>query len=202
MSREGFVLAAEASNWTAREAHPYSPCSMAAMWDWAVAWTATKSAGGICEWPLCHCRGSSHLENWDCNTLPNQQEMLVKPPSQLPFCLLAPFGRQPSSYLWTELDLTRKQPKKWQMWASLVAQWLRIRLPMQGTWVRALVREEPPCRRATKPVCHNYWACALEPTSHNCWAHAPQLLKPKHLEPMLHNKRSHRSEKPVHHREE
>ena len=23
--------------------------------------------------------------------------------------------------------------------ASLVAQWLRIRLPMQGTWVRALV---------------------------------------------------------------
>ena len=27
------------------------------------------------------------------------------------------------------------------VWASLVAQWLRIRLPMQGTRVRALVRE-------------------------------------------------------------
>ena len=27
--------------------------------------------------------------------------------------------------------------------ASLVAQWLRIRLPMQGTWVRALVRDDP-----------------------------------------------------------
>ena len=40
-------------------------------------------------------------------------------------------------------------------WASLVAQWLRIRLPMQGTWVRALVREDPTCRRATKSVCHN-----------------------------------------------
>ena len=26
--------------------------------------------------------------------------------------------------------------------ASLVAQWLRIRLPMQGTWVRALVWED------------------------------------------------------------
>ena len=38
----------------------------------------------------------------------------------------------------------------------LVAQWLRIRLPMQGTWVRALVREDPTCRGATKPVCHNY----------------------------------------------
>ena len=40
--------------------------------------------------------------------------------------------------------------------ASLVAQWLRIRLPMQGTRVRALVREDPTCRGATKPVCHNH----------------------------------------------
>ena len=39
---------------------------------------------------------------------------------------------------------------------SLVAQWLRIRLPMQGTWVRALVREDPTCHGATKPVGHNY----------------------------------------------
>ena len=40
--------------------------------------------------------------------------------------------------------------------ASLVAQWLRIRLPMQGTWVRALAREDPTCRGTTKPVRHNY----------------------------------------------
>ena len=40
--------------------------------------------------------------------------------------------------------------------ASLVAQWLRIRLPMQGTRVRALVWEDPTCRGATKPVRHNY----------------------------------------------
>ncbi|XP_057382115.1 acetoacetyl-CoA synthetase isoform X3 [Balaenoptera acutorostrata] len=38
---------------------------------------------------------------------------------------------------------------------SLVAQWLRIRLPMQGTRVRALVWEDPTCRGATKPVRHN-----------------------------------------------
>ena len=54
--------------------------------------------------------------------------------------------------------------------ASLVVQWLRIRLPMQGTQVRALVQEDPTCRGATKPVRHNYWACALEPTSHNYWS--------------------------------
>ena len=39
---------------------------------------------------------------------------------------------------------------------SLVAQWLRIRLPMQETRVRALVQEDPTCRGATKPVHHNY----------------------------------------------
>ena len=39
---------------------------------------------------------------------------------------------------------------------SLVAQWLRIRLPMQETWVRSLVWEDPTCRGATKPLHHNY----------------------------------------------
>ena len=39
---------------------------------------------------------------------------------------------------------------------SLVAQWLRIRLPMQGTRVQPLVREDPTCRGATKLVRHNY----------------------------------------------
>ena len=59
---------------------------------------------------------------------------------------------------------------------------------MQGTQVQALVREDPTCRRATKPVHHNYWACPLEPTSHNCWARVPQLLKPMRIERVLHNK--------------
>ena len=42
--------------------------------------------------------------------------------------------------------------------ASLVAQWLRICLPIQGTQVRSLVREDPTCLGATKPLCHNYWS--------------------------------------------
>ena len=40
--------------------------------------------------------------------------------------------------------------------ASLVAQWLRIRLPMQGIRVRALVWEDPTCRGAAGPMSHNY----------------------------------------------
>ena len=45
-----------------------------------------------------------------------------------------------------------------QSWyrASLVAQWLRICLPRQGTRVRALVWEDPTCRGAARPVSHNY----------------------------------------------
>ena len=81
---------------------------------------------------------------------------------------------------------------------SLVTQWLRIHLPVQGTQVRALVWEDSTCCGPTKPVHHNYWACALEPASHSYWAHVPQLLKPTHLEPMLRNKRSHCNEKPAH----
>ena len=39
---------------------------------------------------------------------------------------------------------------------SLVVQWLRICLPMQGTQVQLLVWEDPTRRGATKPVRDNY----------------------------------------------
>ena len=60
---------------------------------------------------------------------------------------------------------------KYSAGTSLVAQWLRIRLSMQGTQVWALVREDPTCHGATKPMLHNYWACAR--------AREPQLLSPR-----------------------
>ena len=46
--------------------------------------------------------------------------------------------------------------KKNSSGTSLVAQWLGICLSMQGTQVRSLVWEDPTCRGAAKPVCHNY----------------------------------------------
>ena len=49
-----------------------------------------------------------------------------------------------------------KDKKTSRTGASLVVQWLRICLPMQGTQVRALVWEDPTCRGATGPVGHNY----------------------------------------------
>ena len=73
---------------------------------------------------------------------------------------------------------------------------------MQGTRVWSLVREDPTCHGAARAVRHNYWACARESSSSNYWAQVLQLLKPARLEPVLHNKRSHHNEKPMHHNEE
>ena len=51
--------------------------------------------------------------------------------------------------------MTKTQLKNSQRGASLVVQWLRVRLPMQGTRVQALVWEDPTGRGATGPVSHN-----------------------------------------------
>ena len=53
------------------------------------------------------------------------------------------------------LQIQPTADKKYEKRASLVAQWLGIRLAMQGTWVRAPVREDPTCRGAARPVSHN-----------------------------------------------
>ena len=72
---------------------------------------------------------------------------------------------------------------------SLVVQWLRIHLPMQGAWVWSLVRvQEDPT------LCHG----VTKPMHPNSWAHEPTLLKPVHPEPVLRNTRSHCDEKPPH----
>ena len=109
----------------------------------------------------------------------------VSTPTIFCFCFL---NHEEQSTFWRCTTSILQFSSKMTKGASLVVQWLRIRLPMQGTRVRALVWEDPTCHRSTKPMHHNYWACALQPTSHNYWAHVPQLLKPACLEPVLRNK--------------
>ena len=60
----------------------------------------------------------------------------------------------------------------------------RIHLSVRGTRVQSLVREDPTCHRATKPMYYNYWACA------------PQLLKPACLK--AYSKWSHGNAKSMH----
>ena len=58
---------------------------------------------------------------------------------------------------------------------SLVAQWLRICLSLQGTWVRFSVWEDSTCLGATTSMHRNYWARVLQrPHSPVREAHTPQ----------------------------
>ena len=65
---------------------------------------------------------------------------------------------------------------------SLMVQWLRIHLPMQGTQVQSQVQEDPTGHGAAKPIHLNYSAHSLEP--------------------VLCNRRGRCNGKPTHHAEE
>ena len=62
---------------------------------------------------------------------------------------------------------------------------------MQETWVLSLIWEDPTSQGAAKLMGHNYSACALEPRNRNYWSL-------RALRPVLHDKRNHHNEKPVH----
>ena len=54
-------------------------------------------------------------------------------------------------WLGREVVSSKRNPRN-----PLVVQWIRIPLPMQGTWVQSLVWEDPICHEATHLVNHNY----------------------------------------------
>ena len=72
--------------------------------------------------------------------------------------------------------------------ASLVVLQIRVHLPTQGTWVPSLAREQSTWHRATKPMYHDYWTHAPEPTDRSYRVCVPQLLKTACLEPVLCNR--------------
>ena len=114
--------------------------------------------------------------------------------SNLVFICELKIYRQKKKNIYIYIDRTNpiSLPEILKLWsgASLVAQWLRIRLPVQETQVRALVWEDPTCHGATKPVRHNYWACepqllslrATTTEAHMPRAHALQQEKPPQWE--------------------
>ena len=67
-----------------------------------------------------------------------------------------------------------------------------------GNTVRSLIQEDPTCHGATKPVCHNYWACALQPASHSYWARAPRARAPQEEPPQWEARAPQRRVAPAH----
>ena len=129
-------------------------------------------------WNSLYSRSSSIFPY--ANTLNSMH--LKKPPApcQIQIAILSGMLWPPNEIcLW----LCLKHPKITYLGTSLVVQWLRIRLPMQGTRVRALVREDPTCHGATKPASHNYWSPRATTTEARApRARAPQLEKPPQWE--------------------
>ena len=139
--------------------------------------------GGRETWPrpswTCQIRGAFETVRgrcpvfiWMCRSSGQEQSLTGK----MHFWVFV--GKETSAW-WSERGEQRAPEGPWKRYhlkielrASLVAQWLGIHLPMQGTRVHAPVREDPTCRGATRPVSHNYWACA----SGAC---APQQERPR-----------------------
>ena len=61
------------------------------------------------------------------------------------------------------------------------------------------IQEDSTYQGATKPMRHNYWACALEPGSHDTEPTCCNYSSPRALESTLRNKRIHWNKKPTQH---
>ena len=81
----------------------------------------------------------------------------------------------------------RKHAKEKRSWISLIAQWVRICLPMQGTRVQSCFPGRSHTLRGP-----------TEPSSHSSWASVLQLLQPACCEPAPVSARSPCNEKPKH----
>ena len=68
--------------------------------------------------------------------------------------------RPHSSKILVDLSLLTAIRSREKTRISLVVQWIRIHLAVQGTWIQSLVQEDSTCSRATKPRSHNFWACS------------------------------------------
>ena len=101
------------------------------------------------------------------------------------FSFQSPITNQVTSRLLLPLlpSLIQREEGKMLIGTSLIAQWLGIHLPVQGTQVQCLVWKDPTCCGATQPMSHSFWA-------------------PVHLEPTSHDKRSHSNKEPKRHSEE
>ena len=79
-----------------------------------------------------------------------------------------------------------------------------IHLPMQGTQVQSLVREDCTCHEATKAVHHILSSCsrALEPQLLSLSAAATKAQVPRASAPVFHHKGSYRNAKTMHHNKE
>ena len=67
-----------------------------------------------------------------------------------------PFNVLPIFQSWLFLGSMAHTHQSCTFKTSLMVQWIRIHLPLQGTWVQSLVGEDSACHRRLKPMHHNH----------------------------------------------
>ena len=144
-------------------------CALSLLWDYLSLEKRPKSASSVCSWKDWSVQAPSSKERIRTTASCAEETSLT----------VLRVGK------WvTGVEFRVYRESKYLMsimWyrASLVAQWLRICLPMQGTRVWSLVREDPTCCRATKPrVLQLLSLCAATTEACVPRAHALQQEKP------------------------
>ena len=161
--------------------------------DWATElnWTELGLWEMGSQWQACNSLGSLKDRSW--------HKLKSKTSTLTPIILTPRWGERPlktvcaPSKLLTSFGQLLLFNKRWWCWTqkfmrgtSLVAQWLRIYLPVQGSRVWSLVQvvqEDSTCCRATKPIYCNCWrlraleAVLCEEKPPQCETHALQLEK-------------------------
>ena len=118
-----------------------------------IQWGTTREfpGGPVVRTQHFHCYGPGSIPGWETKILQaarhGQKNKKTKNNGVQP--------AMPWMKLTNIMLAERSQTQNSTYWASLVAQWLRVCLPVQGTRVRALVWEDPTCRGAAGPVSHN-----------------------------------------------
>ena len=110
--------------------------------------TKQQPPPNLCPMTICKCDFTWKQGPWRCNQFKMRSNWIRVGPQLVTSVLL----------------------KKGSLGTSLMVQWLGIRLPMQGTWVRSQVWEDATCCGAPKPTHHIYGALALEPVSCSYWS--------------------------------
>ena len=125
----------------------------------------------------CPAKGkepSETREVTESDVIPSEQPELKVTVTRLPSIILTNFIKTKAAS--DALQCPATSPEncilKINQGTSLVAQWLRIRLPMEGTPVRSLAQEDPTCCGATKRF-------APQLMSQHSRAREPQLLSPR-----------------------
>ena len=112
----------------------------------------------ICWYPNHQDDDMRKWKLWEVTRLCEQNSALIKRLQKVSLSLLpceVTAGSHQTLNLLMPWPWISQPSEIWKIGTSLLAQWIRIHLPIQGTWVQFLIREDSTSHGATNPLCHD-----------------------------------------------